>query len=169
MFGRSKVCSYICVFAVCFYICAASTHSPTQRAIQRGESDACAQHSAACQAEVSVFHFCLPCPQSTHFPYRLPCVSLSLLPARIHLLIAKRLLLIKNGRHRTAASRQGQMRIRKVEQQKRRERSSGRRNTRRTYRMSILISLHNYVRLQDPASALSHPRRHFFVRYISSQ
>lgn len=96
-------------------------------------------------------------------------LRLLLLPARIHLLIAKRLLLIKNGRQRTAASRQWQMRMRKVERQQRRGSSSGRRNTRRTYRMSILISLHNYVRLQDPASTLSHSRRHFFVRCVSSQ
>jgi len=119
---RSKVCNYICVFAVCFYICAAHTlphthtythtHTHTHTQGHWAESDACEQNSTACQAEVSVFHFCLPCPQSTYFTVPATPLHPPPLPHILHirLPIAGRLLLIKNGRQRTAASRQWQMR-----------------------------------------------------------
>lgn len=113
----SEVCNYICVFAVCLCICALHTPAHTLTDRHWAESNACAEHSAPCQAEVSVFHFCLPLS-------RRPCVFIQL-PSWLG-----RLLLIKNGRQ-GAGSCAG---------------SGSNRSASWTRRMSILISLHNYAR-----------------------
>jgi len=162
---RSKVCNYICVFAVCFYICAAQAHTDphshshihihthTLRAnthtwpLSRFRCMCTTFRSMSSGSECLSFLFALSPVDTFYCTCHVPHLPFSLSTSHslhIRLLIAGRLLLIKNGRQRTAASRQWHMTRRRRSRRRRSCRESrecrnrrrwGQQSWRRTYRM----------------------------------